>query len=84
MKIAYEMEVKAQCPVNPDDTDLYSFCIESESIIAVEKIKEFFAENAAKKKVFQEDLTVKCAVTLGAKVTSIGIHSGVKVKCCAP
>jgi hypothetical protein len=80
----YEIEVRAQCPVNPQDTDLYHFVIESETIIQVEKINAFFAEHAGKKEVFQEALTQNCAVTLGAHVTSIGYHSGVKVTCKAP
>lgn len=80
----YEIEVRAQCPVNPSDTDLYTFSIESQTLIEVEKITAFFASNAGKEKVFQEALTQNCAVTLGAKVTSFGTHSGVKVTCCAP
>jgi hypothetical protein len=80
----YEIQVRAQCPVNPADTDLYAFTIESEVLIEVEKIVGFFGENAGKAKVFQENLTQACAVTLGAKVTSIGWHSGVKVTCTAP
>ena len=84
VKNTYEIEVKAQCPVNPADTDLYAFTIESESLIEVEKIVEFFKANAAEQKVFQEALTQKCAVTLGAKVTSVGYHSGVKVTSVAP
>lgn len=83
MKNTYQFEVKAQCPVNPSDTDLYAFTIESESLIEVEKIVEFFAAHA-KEKVFQEALTQQCAVALGAKTTSIGYHSGVKVTCVAP
>lgn len=84
MKCTYEYEVRAQCPVNPADTDLYAFKIESEALIEVEKIVGFFAENAGKAKVFQEALTQACAVTLGARVTSVGFHSGVKVTCVAP
>lgn len=84
MKNTYEIQVRAQCPVNPNDTDLYAFTIESESLIKVEKITAFFATNAGKKNVFQETLTQQCAVTLGAKVTSIGWHSGIKVTCIAP
>lgn len=84
MKNTYEYEVRAQCPVNPSDTDLYAFTIESESLIEVEKIVKFFAENAKAQKVFQEALTQQCAVTLGAKVRSVGYHSGVKVTCEAP
>jgi hypothetical protein len=84
MQCKYEVEVRAQCPVNPQDTDLYIFTIESESIIECEKITAFIAENAGKKEVFQETLTNLCAVTLGAKVTSVGWHGGIKVTCQAP
>jgi hypothetical protein len=84
MRCRYEYEVRAQCPVNPDDTDLYAFVIESEALIEVEKIVAFFTERAGEKQVFQEALTQQCAVTLGAHVTSTGWHSGVKVICQAP
>lgn len=84
MKNTYEIEVKAQCPVNPSDTDLYAFTIESETLIEVEKIVQFFANHAGTQKVFQETLTQQCAVSLGATVKSIGYHSGIKVTCVAP
>ncbi len=84
MKNTYEVQVRAQCPVNPSDTDLYAFTIESESLIQVERIVAFFNAHAGEKNVFQEALTQKCAVTLGAKVTSVGWHSGVKVTSIAP
>lgn len=80
----YEVEVRAQCPVNPEDTDLYAFTIESEALIEVEKIVGFFRDKAGAQKVFQEALTQQCAVNLGARVTSVGYHSGVKVTCIAP
>lgn len=84
MRNRYDIEVRAQCPVNPSDTDCYQFILESETMIKVEKIVEFFAENAHMKNIFQEDLTQRCAVTLGCKATSVGWHSGVKVTCEAP
>lgn len=84
MKNTYEIEVRAQCPVNPSDVDLYQFTIESETIIEVEQIARFFNEHAGDTQVFQEDLTRKAAVTLGARVKSTGIHSGIKVTCVAP
>jgi hypothetical protein len=84
MKCRYEYQVRAQCPVVPTDTDLYQFTIESEHLIEVEKIRDFFDKNAGKKETFQEVLTQQCAVTLGAQVTSIGWHGGVKVICHAP
>ena len=84
MKNTYEIQVRAQCPVNPSDTDLYDFTIQSDVIIEVEKIAEFFIKNAGTAKVFQEVLTGQCAVALGARVTSTGWHSGIKVTCEAP
>lgn len=84
MKNTYEIQVRAQCPVNPSDTDLYAFTIRSETIIEVEKIAAFFEANAGQKNIFQEALTQKCAVTLGAHVRSEGWHSGIKVVCEAP
>jgi len=83
MRNTYEIDVRAQCPVNPKDTDLYAFTIESDDIIEVEKIVAFFKQRR-KLKIFQEALTQQCAVTLGARVTSVGVHSGVKVTCVAP
>ena len=84
MKCVYEYEVRAQCPVNPADRDVYQFRIESRSLIEVERIVEFFAARAGDRHVFQEALTQQCAVTLGARVRSEGWHSGVKVVCEAP
>ncbi len=84
MKCTYEIEVRAQCPVNPSDTDLYKFFIESESLIEVEKINKFFLDNAGTNKVFQEALTQLAAVTLGVHCKSVGYHSGIKVTCEAP
>jgi hypothetical protein len=84
VKNTYEYEVRAQCPVNPTDTDLYRFTIESETIIEVEDIVRFFTKHAGDERVFQEDLTQKAAVTLGAHVRSVGYHSGIKVTCEAP
>jgi hypothetical protein len=84
VKNTYTLQVRAQCPVNPADTDLYDFTIESETIIEVERIVAFFAKHAGKKRVFQEELTRKAAVVLGAKVTSAGVHSGVQVVSVCP
>lgn len=84
MRNTYQIEVRAQCPVNPTDTDLYQFTIESETIIEVEKILAFLDKHAGNQQVFQESLTRLCATTLGAKVTSVGWHSGVKVTSVAP
>jgi hypothetical protein len=83
VKNTYEIQVRAQCPVNSSDTDLYDFTICSHNMIEVEKIAEFFQKNIGKK-IFQEVLTQQCAVTIGARVISVGWHSGIKVICEAP
>lgn len=84
MRNTYSIQVRAQCPINPSDTDLYDFTLESESIIEVEKIVAFFGAQAGSRNTFQEALTQLCAVTLGARVRSVGMHSGVRVICEAP
>lgn len=84
MRNTYEIEVRAQCPVNATDTDRYEFTITSESMIQVESIIDFFTTNAGHAEIFQEELTRRAAVTLGAQVRSVGWHSGVKVTCEAP
>jgi hypothetical protein len=84
MRCIYEIEVRAQCPVELNLTDIYTITIESRQLIEVEKIVEFFQLWAGKKEVFQEVLTKQCASTLGARVSSVGWHSGVKVTCHAP
>lgn len=84
MRTIYEIEVRAQCPVNPKDIDLYQFTIESNDIIEVEYIARFFRDHAGDTQVFQEELTRKAAVTIGARVRSVGHHSGIKVTCEAP
>ena len=62
MKNIYEIQVRAQCPVNPSDTDLYAFTLESETLIEVEKIVAFFKAYAGAKEQFQEALTQMCAL----------------------
>lgn len=84
MRNTYQLQVRAQCPVNPTDTDLYDFTIESDSLIEVEKIIAFFAETAGKQQVFQEALTQAASVALGARVVSVGTHSNVRVTCACP
>lgn len=84
VKVFYEIQVRARCPVNSNDVDLYAFTIESEELIEVEKITAFFEKHAGTNEQFQERLTQLCAVTLGARVTSVGVHSGVTVRCIAP
>lgn len=79
----YELEIRAVCPVVDGEIDVYQARIESATTIEVERILAFFAKYA-KEKIFQEDLTLKAATSIGAKVQTVGFHSGVKVTCTAP
>lgn len=79
----YELEVRAVCPIHVGLIDFYQVTVRSESLIQVEKILEFFT-TFQDKQIYQEDLTSRAAVALGAQVQTVGIHSGVKVTCVAP
>jgi len=79
----YCLEVRAVCPVVDGERDLYQVTVESESMIEVELIISFFKQYG-EQKIFQEELTRKAATNLGARVTTVGNHSGVTVTCRAP
>ena len=83
MRITYHYQLHAQCPVDNTTIDVYEFTIESAVMIKVETIIECFVY-AAGGPIFQEELTDRVARKLGAKVTSVGWHSGVKTICEAP
>lgn len=83
MKNTYLLQVRARCPVNDNDIDLYAVTIESQYMIKVEAILECVMPSEIEK-IFQEDLARKMAVELGAKVTIVGVHSGITVKSVAP
>lgn len=80
----YEHRVVARCPVDPAVFDVYDFVIQSPDIIHAEDILRFFKEHAGDRTIFQEDLTMKCASALQARVVSVGWHSGIKATCEAP
>lgn len=83
MRCIYKFKARAKCPVDPSKTDVYKFRVVSPGLIPVERILEFLEKNAGENAIFQEELTEKCALALGAAVTSVGWHSGVKVECSA-
>jgi hypothetical protein len=73
----YTLTIKTKCPVDGSD-DVYECLVESKDVVPVEKILELVEINT-KAPVFQEHLTMRLAATLKCKVTTTGIHSGVKV-----
>lgn len=83
MRNTYELDVRAACPVVDGERDLYQVTVTSQHLIEVEAIIAFFKQYDAVK-IFQEELTRRAAVTLGAHVRTVGIHSGVTVICEAP
>lgn len=80
---AYELEVRAVCPVHAQLIDVYAVTIRSSATIPVERIVEWFKQYEGKQ-IFQESLTQESAVGLGAHIETVGTHSGVKVTCVAP
>lgn len=82
MRCSYSLMVRCRCPVD-DLTDTYDVTIDSATTIKVEDILEI-TKPLASTKMFQEDLTAALARALGARVVTIGYHSGVLTTVTAP
>ena len=82
MITTHELTAKCTCPVD-DGPDSYAVTVETQVDIAVEDI---LAATATLKgeKIFQEEFTRRLARQLGAAVTTVGYHSGVRTTCRAP
>jgi hypothetical protein len=78
----YSLTLRCACPVD-ELLDVYEAEFESSHTIKVEDILEAVRPFESGR-MFQEDLTVSLARTLGCKVTTIGDHSGVKTTVIAP
>lgn len=78
----YYLAVTCACPVD-DGRDAYWAEFESSVLVKVEDILAAVAP-FSDKKVFQEDMTRSLARTLGCKVTTTGMHSGVLTVVSAP
>jgi hypothetical protein len=72
----YELAFSAECP-NGALTDCYQIIIRSHRTIMVESIHE--ALNRMPKSIFQEDLATCLRNMLGAEITVIGWHHGIKI-----
>ena len=81
-KNIYRFRFNAICPVDTSVIDGYDALITSRDVIPVEKILEA-VELLTKAPVFQEHITIKLALSLRAKVETVGTHSGVLVKAIA-
>lgn len=78
MRVTHEFVHHATCPVD-GAFDRYEITVEVERLLKVESIIE--AIGRLPKTLFQEQMTQTLAHELGAKVTSIGFHSGIKTTC---
>jgi hypothetical protein len=82
-RTTYRLRTWARCPVD-DSVDVYDVEIEAE-FLQVERILDAVAKYGAGEDSdegwFQEDLTRDLAHALSAKVTTVGIHSGVETVC---
>lgn len=79
MIVKHSLTITATCPVD-GKPDHYDATIECARVVKVEDI--IAAVYALKTRtIFQEELTQELSRQLGAKVTTIGYHSGVKTTC---
>lgn len=76
MMVTHETTIQAKCPVDEGE-DHYVVMFETQRIIKVEDISAAI-EALTKSPVFQEQLTIDLARRLGARVTTVGYHSGFK------
>lgn len=79
----YRLQVRAMCPMHAELIDVYDVTLRTSATLPVETILNFI-KRFETKQIFQEALTLEIAVGLGVHVETIGIHSGVEVRCTAP
>jgi hypothetical protein len=77
----YELKIKSGCPED-NGRDDYQLIIRSFRPVPVEIILDAVRKYESRL-IFQENITAELARDLGAEVTTIGYHSGVKTTCCA-
>lgn len=79
MMTTHELTARCTCPVD-NGPDTYAVTVETVADIAVEVI--LAAVNSLKsEKIYQEEFTRQLSRQLGAAVTTVGHHSGVRTTC---
>lgn len=81
MIIAHELTAQCTCPVD-NGPDTYAVRIETGRVVKVENILAAVAALRTET-IFQEEFTERLARQLGARVTTVGYHSGVRTTCSA-
>ena len=78
MTVTYETRVVAHCPAD-GSLDIYEVTITHDSMVQVEEIlAAISAIDSTGPPIYQEHLTQMLADRLGATVTTVGFHSGVR------
>jgi NADPH-dependent 7-cyano-7-deazaguanine reductase QueF len=79
MITTHEFTAQCTCPIDKGP-DTYAVRIETDRVIEVEAILAAVA--ALRSEVmFQEEYTTRLARQVGARVTTVGYHSGVRTTC---
>lgn len=77
----HEFHLDGMCPVD-ESTDRYDVVVVTSRLIPVEMVLKVAREVAANEPAYQEEITREIANRLGGvKVTTVGVHSGVKTTC---
>jgi hypothetical protein len=79
MRVRHSLTVLSACPVD-GQRDVYEVEVEVDFVLPVEHILAAVSR-LTKEALFQEALTERLARELGARVRTIGTHSGVKTVC---
>jgi hypothetical protein len=81
MITTHELWTQCTCPVD-QSTDTYLVQVQTTRMLPVEEI--LAAARALREvAIFQEEYTQRLARQLGARVTTLGYHSGVRTRCVA-
>ena len=82
MRITYEFQTVARCPVDDAVTIMDVTVGPTDRLIEVESILAK-VRKATRQPIMQEPFTENLAQSLDATVTTVGIHSGVRITCSA-
>lgn len=74
----HRFRTTAVCPVD-QSTDIYDVTVEVSGLLPVEDIHA--ALRSVEQPIYQEDLTNLLATELNARVTTVGMHSGIETTC---
>jgi hypothetical protein len=80
MVCEYVLPLVCRCPVDSTVVDSYTVTVTAAGMIRVEDLVAEL-DKYRDRVIFQEDVTRALANALGARVETVGSHSGVKTRC---